>query len=386
MRLAQLVFRNSLRSPLRTLMTVLTVGMMLAAFVFPRALVDQQDEFVREAPNDRVIVLPRRNWDQGLPRRYADEIRAMSGIHNAAGVRHLAFKLPGNDDVFFGSNAVEPVPFMAMHRELVAPDAQKQAFLENERSVLVSRELARERGWNIGDRLTFESHLDPGKWEVTVAGVYDTAHGQWGERMVWAHYGFVNRGLSPDKRDRLGFVTAQVSDRGRAGSVARAFDLHFEAEVVPTLSMENDVLAAASVGRIAAVLDALDFISVAILFVVMAILMNTLSLNLRERTQEFGLLRAFGFEPRHIWALVLGEAGLLGLAGSAVGVGMSYALLEGLVGPYLQERLQFQEMKLAPHVALTGFAAGLALALLAAIPSARRMLHLEVRDALSKVS
>ena len=46
----------------------------------------------------------------------------------------------------------------------------------------------------------------------------------------------------------------------------------------------------------------------------MLILGNTIAMGVRERTHEYGVLRAIGFLPRHIAALVLGEAATIGFA------------------------------------------------------------------------
>lgn len=365
-------------------MTVLTVAIMLAAFVFPRTLVMQQENAARQAASDRIIILPKGSWSAPLPARYADEIRGAAGVERAVGVRWAGLRLPGKD-VFFASNAVEAEPFLAIHQELGAPAAEKQAFLDDERSVLVSRDLARERGWSVGDRVVFESREFPGQWQLTVACVFNPGR-DWAKRSLWMHYGFLNRGLPSELRDRLMFVVAQVSDPGLGGSIARALDAHFDAAPVRTLSMEDQVLASANIGRISAVLDALDLISYLILFVVMAILMNTLALNVRERTRELGVLRAIGFGPLHVAALVLGDAALLGLAGASLGLGLSYALLEGLVGPYLEESLRFPEMEVPLPVALTGFSVGVGLALLAAVLPVRRLVRLEAHDALRRVA
>jgi putative ABC transport system permease protein len=55
-------------------MTVITVAIMLTAFVFPRTLVDGQEKRARDAPNDRVIILTKQGWTVALPARYADGI------------------------------------------------------------------------------------------------------------------------------------------------------------------------------------------------------------------------------------------------------------------------------------------------------------------------
>src|SRR5262245_52106623 len=99
MHLGQLVVKNAVRAPLRTSMTVLTVAIMLTAFVFPRTLVDAQEQALHDAPVNRVITFPRRGWTQPLPRRYSEEVRSLPGITTAVGVVWAGFKLPGKDNV-----------------------------------------------------------------------------------------------------------------------------------------------------------------------------------------------------------------------------------------------------------------------------------------------
>jgi putative ABC transport system permease protein len=386
MHLGKLAFRNAARSPLRTLMTVITVAIMLTAFVFPRSLVDAQEKYARDAPNNRIITLPKLGWTAPLPARYADEIRGVEGIERATGVRAAGFKHPTKENVFFGSSGIDPVPFIAMHHELVAPPEQKQAFLADERSAMISDDVARQFGWKLGDRIVFQSWAYPGEWELTISCIFHVVGGEWAERNLFLHYAYLNRALTGNDKDKLNLVTAEIFEPNQGASIARTIDLHFDAAPARTLSMEDRVLSAANVGRIGAILSALDYVSYLILFVVLAILINTLTLNVRERTREFGVLRAIGFGPGSLYLLVLGEAAVLGAAGSALGLGLSYPLLEGLVGPYLEENLQFPVMEIPLRVTLTAAVAGVLLALLAAWLPAVRVGRLEVRDALGRVA
>jgi putative ABC transport system permease protein len=386
MRLSQLVLRNALRSPTRASMTVVTVALMLVAFVFPRALVEAQRSQVRAAPDNRVITQPKVGWGGGLPLRYAEEIRGLPGISRAAGSQWAGFKLPAKDEVFFASFAIESERFLAMHHEIVASAAQKQAFIEDDHGAMVSNDLAEQMGWKEGDRLVLQSRDLPGEWAVNVACIYEPVGGEWAKRSLWVHHTYFNRTLPVESRDTLSFVAVEVLEPNRGGEVAKAIDLRFDASPVRTLSLEDRVQTAASIGRFSAVLTAMDLVSYLILFVVFSIFANTLSMNVRERTRELGVLRAIGYGPGRVCALIIAEAALLGFTGSVLGVGLSWVVVQELLGRILEETFQLPEVTVPLGVSLSAVAAGVTLAICSAALPAARLVRLEVTASLGRVT
>lgn len=87
-------------------------------------------------------------------------------------------------------------------------------------------------------------------------------------------------------------------------------------------------LEATSLERVhGAIADALDrvfglFDGLAVVAVIVAGLgiVNTLTMSVVERTREIGILRALGMTRRRVWRTILVEAGILGLAGSSLGI------------------------------------------------------------------
>jgi len=67
------------------------------------------------------------------------------------------------------------------------------------------------------------------------------------------------------------------------------------------------------------VLSALDLVSLVILGIMSLILGNTIAMGVRERTNEYGAMRALGFSREHLFGFVLGESIAAGLKGSGVG-------------------------------------------------------------------
>src|SRR5207253_8549743 len=66
------------------------------------------------------------------------------------------------------------------------------------------------------------------------------------------------------------------------------------------------------------------------LFVGSFIIANTFAIVVSQRTRELGLLRALGATGRQVMASVLGEAAVVGLAASVVGLGVGLLLGVGL--------------------------------------------------------
>jgi len=67
-------------------------------------------------------------------------------------------------------------------------------------------------------------------------------------------------------------------------------------------------------------------------FVVLAGLLGMLTsilTSLNERRREMAILRSVGARPRHVFTLLIAEAGSLALAGILGGTGLTYALLLG---------------------------------------------------------
>ncbi len=86
----------------------------------------------------------------------------------------------------------------------------------------------------------------------------------------------------------------------------------------------------------------LNFMSGIALFVGAFLIYNAFAMTVVERTREFGMLRTIGMTRRQVISQVLVEAGMLGVLGSALGVGLGILLARGLTS--LMETLMNQEL------------------------------------------
>jgi len=93
------------------------------------------------------------------------------------------------------------------------------------------------------------------------------------------------------------------------------------------------------------------------------IVANTMLLSFFERTREFGLLRAVGWARGRIVIMVIAEALIIGVAGAALGVALSFvavrglehvAALRGLLHPQYSAGIYWQALYLAAATSWLG--------------------------------
>jgi putative ABC transport system permease protein len=123
-----------------------------------------------------------------------------------------------------------------------------------------------------------------------------------------------------------------------------------------------------------------------VLLILLLILGNTMAMATRERTVEYAVLRAIGFKPGHVVAMVIGEGIVIASLGIALAFGMAPSILRGagqgfaaIMGGFLGD------FAIDPIAAVWAIAVALAGGTLAAAIPAWRAGRMRLVDALRRV-
>jgi putative ABC transport system permease protein len=161
-------------------------------------------------------------------------------------------------------------------------------------------------------------------------------------------------------------VAAAIKRRLLARHGREDFAITTQEQMLEVLNSVLDVLtlAVAALGGISLLVGAVGILTI-------------MTIAVRERTGEIGLLRALGSSRRQVLLLFLGEATILALLGglAGLGLGLGGALLLGLAIPALPVRIAWDYVLLAECLAAT-------IGLLAGILPARHAAHLDPVEAL----
>lgn len=387
MNLAGIAAKNAFRNTFRTVLTVAGVAVAILGFVLMRTILSAWTVGAESAAKDRIATRHKVTFVMAVPKKYVDKIRDTPGVKATTYMNWFGAKLPTHEQEFFANMMVEPKSFLEVYDEVVLPPEQKQAWLENRRGAIAGKVLANKFGWKVGDRITLTGTVFPGDWELEISGIYEASRKSLDQASLYFHWDYVNETIPEGRRDQVGWIASRIDDPARTADISAAIDRAFDDQDIQTLTMSERQLQLSFLGMVSAVLKAIDIISLVILVIMMLILGNTIAMGVRERTSEYGVLRAIGFFPKHIVAFVLGEAAVIGVVGGAVGLGLAFLIVENIMGRFIEENFgswfPYFRIDDTTKVAAPLLAIGLALAA-AGLP-AYRASKLKVVDALRRM-
>ena len=187
--------------------------------------------------------------------------------------------------------------------------------LDDGGSTIVPAGLAERLGLTVGQVLNVPT-ADGGRLDLRVAGIVERSiPGRTGESMLvgWSD-ATASLGVAGADVFALRFTPDAPASARDALQVAAT---QMALEVVTLDRIEGAISDA--LGRIFGLFDALA--AVAVLIAALGIV-NTLTMNVVERVREIGILRAAGMTRSQVWRSVVVEAGVLGLAGALLGIGL----------------------------------------------------------------
>lgn len=379
--------RNAWRNKVRAVLTMLGVAVAVVAFLFLRTILSSWMMGIDYAAKDRLGTRHKVTFILPLPLRYVDQIKNVPGVKAAAYANWFGGKNPNAEDSFFATIAVDTKNFLDVSDEIKVPDAQKQSWLQDRRGALVGDMLAKQFNWKVGDKITLAGSIYPGDWEFNIDAIYTASRGSIDRSTLFFHWDYLNESLGPTQKDKVGWVMTRIDDPGQAANIAKRIDDMFADQDTQTVTMSERAMNTSFLGMLSTVLKALDYVSIVILLIMGLILGNTIAMGVRERTHEYGVLRAIGFKPRHLVAFIIGEAVIIGVLGAALGLTLAFPFIDQGVGRFLEENMGgfFPYFKVTAKDAI--LAAGLAIALaagVAAIP-AYQASKLNTIDALRRV-
>ena len=387
MTLAGIAAKNLLRNKFRTAMTFAGIGFALIGFLLVRTVVTSWNSAVDHAAKDRIGTRHKVTFIMPLPRKYVDDIRATPGVQAATWANWFGGKDPKRENEFFATIAVDIPSFLEVYKEIELEPGVAEAWKANRRGAVIGDVLAKKFGWKPGDKVTLQGSIFPGDWEFEIVGIYKALERSVDRSTFWFDWNYLNDWPQRKQKDTVGWIVSRVDDPTQSGAISQKIDKMFDERDEQTVTMSEKAMQQSFMGMFSAILKALDVVSIVILLIMLLIIGNTIAMGVRERTNEYGMMRAIGYPPGTIGRYVVLESSILGLLGGLVGAGLGFLLINFGMGPFIEENmgLYFPFFRVAGSTVIIALACGVGLGAIAGALPAWRAAKLDVIQALRKV-
>ena len=328
------MFKNALRNRRRSLLTIGSIAVSLCVLGLLLALYRGLFLAGPATPAQalRMVVHHRVSMTQALPMAYVDRIRRTPGVRAAQEWDWFGgtYKDARDQRNFFSRFMVEPDKLFIINPEIAMPEEQKQAFQRERTGCIVGKETADKFGWKLGDRITLVGDIWPVTLELKLVGIYENPLDNASMYFNALYTREAVRAAGIGRRlDVVAAVQLLVDSPENVSRVQKAIDQEFNNSPFPTMTESEQafVLSFASfLGNLKLYLMA---VCGAITFTILLVAANTISMSVRERVREVGILKTLGFTRGSILGIILGESVVISVIGGAVGCLFASMLING---------------------------------------------------------
>lgn len=384
MLILKLLFRNAFRNKLRASLTILGITIAILAFGLLRTLISAWYAGVDASSATRLVTRNAVSIIFPLPHFYKDKIQQVNGVKTVSYGTWFG-GVYGDERNFFANFAVEARSFLELYPEFIIPPDDKETFLRDQKGCVIGRKLAARFGWKIGDSITLKGTIFLGNCDFVVRGIYQGRDKDTDESQFFFHWNYLNEIQKKVLRswaDQVGYYIIGVARPELAGDVAVAIDQIFKNSLAETLTETEKAFQQGFVAMSGAIVTAIQIVSFVVIFIMMAVVANTMAMTTRERIGEYAILKTLGFGGGSIAILIFGESLVITIIGCLLGVAATFPatkIISSELGAY------FPVFNIGRETLLLNLVAALTIAFVAAIIPTRRAIKISIADGLRRI-
>jgi putative ABC transport system permease protein len=385
MELLRLILRNTLRHKLRSVLTIMGIGIAVMAFALLRTVVTAWYAGVEASAANRLISRHAVSFVFPLPLAYRDRIAKVPGVNKVTyAVWFSGVYIDKNQ--FFARLAVDSETFFDVYPEFLVEKEQFQVFKRERNAAIIGSDIAKRYNLKIGDIMPLEGDVFPGQWEFVVRGIYTPRDKTTDPATMMFHYQYIEervRQEMPSRAGEVGWYIVRIDDAENSAAISEEIDRLFANSRAETKTETERAFQQSFLSAMSAVITAMHIMSFVIIGIVLLVLGNTMVMAARERTHEYAVLKALGFSAGQIFLLIAGESVILSLLGSAVGLAVTFPAVTGFETAL--PKGWFPVFYIKPETIFMACAAGLLVGIVASSIPMRRVMTTRIVEGLRHV-
>lgn len=375
-----LMVKNGFRNRRRSVLTIGSLMVSLCLLVLLMAMYEVLFYGGEQTPAQAVRLMMRHKVSLGqpMPLSHEGKIRQVPGVKSVS-VRQWfggTYRDARDTRNFFARFGVRPADLFTIYPEYEIPAEQRQVFERERTACIASRALANKFGWQPGERITLVGDFFPVTLELKLIGIFEEPNQFEAIYFNWDYLresiAAAGTGATLDTISQYMVLAESPDDVPR---VAKIIDEMFDNSPYPTKTESEQAFVLSFVSFLGNLKLFLLAIGGAVTFTILLVSANTLSMSVRERIREVGVLKTLGFTPRMILGILLGEGAMVALFGGVLGCALAWSfclLLRNAEIPLQQLRVMNVTPLIVSISLLIALLIGLLSAVVPALGAARR--------------
>jgi len=332
MKILKLIFKNTLRHKLRTFLTIFGISIAVIAFGVLRTVVTAWYQGVEASNANRLIVRQAVSFIFPLPYAYREKILQVPNVTNVTYSNWFGGVYIDQSN-FFARLAVDADTYFDVYNEFVVPKDQLETFKKERNSCVIGAEIAKKYKLKIGDVMSVDGDIYPGRWDFVVRGIYQPKFKSTDATQMLFHWDYVDERMKqemPGRAGDVGWYVVMINNPGNSSKVSNQIDALFKNSSAETKTETESAFQQDFIQASGAIITSMNFISFIIIGIIMLVLGNTMIMSARERTREYAVFKTLGFSGKHLAGIIMGESLIISILGGAIGVLLTYPIVAGL--------------------------------------------------------
>ena len=321
-----------LRHKLRTSLTILGIAVAVMAFGVLRTVIGAWYVGIEASSPDRLITRNSVSFIFPLPVAYRERIASVPGVTGVSWANWFQGTYIDERN-FFPRLAVDVETLFELYPELLLPAEQTEDFKKQRNACIVGLKTAKKYNLKIGDAMTVDGDIYPGRYTFVVRGIYKGRDRATDETQMFFHWEYLDELLKKDMPIRAGYVgwyVIRIADPDQSATVSAAVDEIFRNSPSETKTETEKAFTQGFISMSSTIILAIQFISYIIIGIILLVLANTMVMTARERVMEYAVLKTLGFRTFHIAGLITGESMLIAVIGGGLGLLITFPICAGV--------------------------------------------------------
>ena len=171
MKVLKLILKNPFRHKLRTILTLMGIAIAVIAFGLLRTVVTAWYIGVEGSSANRLITRQAVSFIFPLPYAHRDKITQVPGVKNLTFATWFG-GIYKDKNQFFARIAADAETVFDVYPEFVLSKDELAAFKKERNACIVGEAIAKQYGFKIGNTVTLEGDIYPGRWDFVIRGIY----------------------------------------------------------------------------------------------------------------------------------------------------------------------------------------------------------------------